>query len=137
MDLNKLTLFGLMKGQLGWLGRRQEVLAQNVANADTPNFKPTDLQTFDFQDMVKRQQMQQGRGLTTTSPMHFAGARTQTSPFAEVQDAAPYETAPNGNAVVLEEQMAKLGETQIQHRLTSELYRKHIGMIKIAIGKGR
>lgn len=137
MDLNKLTIFGLMKGQMGWLARRQEVLAQNIANSDTPNYKPSDLQAFDFQDMVKRQQMQQGRGLSTTSPMHFAGTRSQTSPFAEVQEAAPFETAPNGNAVVLEEQMAKLGETQIQHRLTSELYRKHISMIKIAIGKGR
>lgn len=137
MDLNKLTIFGLMKGQLGWLGRRQEVLAQNIANSDTPNYKPSDLQAFNFPDMVKRQQMQQGRGLTTTSSMHFAGARTLTSPFAEAQDTAPFETAPNGNAVVLEEQMAKLGETQIQHRLTTELYRKHIGMIKIAIGKGR
>lgn len=137
MDLNKLTLFGLMKGQLGWLSRRQEVLAQNVANSDTPNYKPADLQPFNFPDMVKRQQMQQGRGLSTTSPMHFAGTRSQTSPFAEAQDTAPYETAPNGNAVVLEEQMAKLGETQLQHRLTTELYRKHIGMIKIAIGKGR
>ena len=137
MDLNKLTLFGLMKGQLGWLGRRQEVLAQNIANSDTPNYKPSDLQAFNFPDMVKRQQMQQDRGLTTTSATHFAGARTLTSPFAEVQDVAPFETAPNGNAVVLEEQMAKLGETQIQHRLTTELYRKHINMIKTAIGKGR
>lgn len=137
MDLNKLTLFGLLKGQMGWLGRRQEVLAQNIANSDTPNYKPVDLQPFNFQDMVKRQQMQQGRGLTTTSPMHFAGARSLTSPFAEAQDSLPYETAPNGNAVVLEEQMSKLAEVQIQHRLTSELYRKHIGMIKIAIGKAR
>ena len=137
MDLNKLTLFGLMKGQMGWLARRQEVLAQNIANSDTPGYKPTDLQPFNFQDMVKRQQMQNGRGLSTTSPMHFAGTRSQTSPFAEEQATAPYETAPNGNAVVLEEQMAKLGETQVQHRLTTELYRKHIGMIKIAHGKGR
>lgn len=159
MDLNNLTLFKLMKGQMGWLGRRQEVLAQNVANADTPGYKARDLQPFDFQDMVRREQRMQMAGvqassidapqpggrsnsntasaIATTHPNHFAGNRAQTSPFAEVQDAMPFETAPNGNAVVLEEQMAKLGETQVQHRLTTELYRKHIGMIKIAIGKGR
>lgn len=137
MDLNKLSLFGVLKGQLGWLGRRQEVLAQNIANSDTPNYKPSDLKAFNFQEMVKTQQMQQGRGLKTTSPMHFAGTRSQTSPFAEAQNTAPFETSPNGNAVVLEEQMAKLGETQIQHRLTTELYRKHVNLIKTAIGKGR
>lgn len=137
MDLNKLPLFGLLKGQMGWLARRQEVLAQNVANADTPQYMPSDLKAFDFQDMVKREQMQKGRGLTTTSPMHFTGTRTLTSPFAEAEAVTPYETSPNGNGVVLEEQMAKLNETQVQHKLTTELYAKHVNMIKIALGKGR
>ena len=71
-----------------------------------------------------------------THPSHFGGTRAQTSQFTEIQENLPFETSPNGNAVVLEEQMAKLGEVQVQHRLTTELYRKHIGMIKIALGKG-
>jgi flagellar basal-body rod protein FlgB len=135
MDFNKLTLFGLVKGRMGWLARRQEVLAQNVANADTPKYKPSDLKAFNFEDMVKRQQTR--LNAVTTSPMHMTGANRSTSPFAEAENRAPYETAPDGNAVVLEEQMAKIGETQLQHQMTSELYRKHIGMIRIAIGKGR
>lgn len=170
MDLNKLTLFRLMKGQMGWLNRRQEVLAQNVANSDTPGYKPRDLAPLDFEQMLRGSatkqmtasprapmdpptypnqpgsQVQQAssagvlgsnNGLAVTHPSHFAGTRAQTSPYTEVQETLAYETSPNGNAVVLEEQMAKLGEVQVQHRLTTELYRKHIGMIKIAIGKGR
>ena len=170
MDLNKLTLFRLMKGQMGWLSRRQEVLAQNVANADTPGYKPRDLAPLDFEQMLRGATTKQmtaspmapmdpptypnqpgsqtqnvasagpfgsSSGLSVTHPSHFSGTRAQTSPFTEVQETVAFETAPNGNAVVLEEQMAKLGEVQVQHRLTTELYRKHIGMIKIAIGKGR
>lgn len=169
MDLNKLTLFRMLKGQMGWLNRRQEVLAQNIANADTPGYKPRDLAPLDFQKMLRGQgvtqmaaqrsapmdpptypvmpgtqvqqvasadPLRQGGGLAVTHPAHFAGTRANTSAFTEVQETLPFETAPNGNAVVLEEQMAKLGEVQVQHRLTTELYRKHIGLIKIAIGKG-
>lgn len=135
MDLNKLTLFGLVKGQMNWLARRQEVLAQNVANADTPKYKPRDLKPFNFQNMLKSQKTQ--LNTVTTSPMHMTGAQRKTSPFADEENRTPYETAPDGNAVVLEEQMGKIGETQMQYQLTNELYRKHIGMIKIALGKGR
>ena len=135
MNLDKLTLFGLVKGRMGWLTKRQEVLAQNVANSDTPEYKPQDLKAFNFQDMVKRQQTR--LNAVTTSPMHMTGAQKSTSPFASQENRTPYETAPDGNAVVLEEQMAKIGETQMQYQLTNELYRKHVNMIKIAIGKGR
>lgn len=135
MDFNKLTLFGLMKGQMGWLSRRQEVLAQNIANADTPGYKAKDLKSFNFQDMVKSQKMR--LNAVTTSPMHMEGARRSTSSFAVEENRNPYETSPDGNSVVLEEQMAMVGENQAQFQLTSELYRKHIAMIKTAIGKGR
>ena len=61
-----------------------------------------------------------------------AGPSCRPSPrtsgsFAERVDRDPYETAPAGNAVVLEEQMAKLNHTAVSHRLASELYRKHLG----------
>lgn len=140
MDLNKLTLFGLVKGRMGWLTKRQEVLAQNVANSDTPGYKPKDLKPFDFQELVRRQERQ--RMATAQNPqVANAGAGglsgRATSPFKSQNELSPYETAPDGNAVVLEQQMAKIGETQMQYQLTNELYRKHINMIKIAIGKGR
>lgn len=135
MDLNKLTLFGMLKGRMGWLARRQEVLAQNIANSDTPNYKPKDLKPLDFKRYLRGTQAR--IPLATTSPKHFAGTRSSMSPYAEMQNVKSYETAPNGNAVVLEEQMGKISETQLQHSLSTELYRKHIGMIKIALGKGR
>lgn len=135
MDLNKLTLFGLMKGRMAYGMRRQEVLAQNVANADTPNYKPQDLKPFNFQDYMKNQA---GKlPMKRTDPLHFSGTRDAMAPFATSQTDQPFETAPNGNAVVLDEQMAKVNENQIQLQFANELYRKHMSMIKIALGKGR
>lgn len=136
MDFNKFTLFGAIKGRMNWLARRQELLSQNIANADTPGYKPHDLKPFSFKDMVQRQQLPP-LNMEVTNSEHLGGERKAVSPFREVVDTKPYETAPDGNAVVLEEQMAKVNETAIQHRLTTELYRKNLGLIRIAIGKGR
>ena len=43
MELDKLSLFSVIKRRLAWLGHRQEVLAQNIANSDTPRYKARDL----------------------------------------------------------------------------------------------
>ena len=41
-----------------------------------------------------------------------------------------------GNSVVLEEEMLKIADTQMDHNMTANLYRKQIGMIKTALGRG-
>ena len=43
MNVDSIPLFGLLKGKLGYLNQRQRLIAQNVANADTPGYAPTDL----------------------------------------------------------------------------------------------
>ena len=48
MDLSSIGILKLISKKMDWLGQRQEVLAQNVANADTPKFKPDDLTPFTF-----------------------------------------------------------------------------------------
>ena len=48
-----------------------------------------------------------------------------------------YETAPAGNAVVLDEQMGKLAETQLDYELTTNLYRRQVGMLKTALGSSQ
>ena len=134
MDLNKLTLFGMVKGQMKWLNKRQEVLAQNIANADTPKYKPQDLKAVNFREVMREQHKRDM--MNPASSTRVAGLGSADA-FRVETERAPYETAPDGNAVVLEEQMGKIGETQMQYQLTNELYRKHIGMIKIALGKQR
>jgi len=133
MDLSKIALFDAMKKRLAWLTQRQEILAQNIANADTPGYTPQDIEPFKFKDLVTRQAT--ALNMTVTEPSHLGGERRQVSEFGEKKTRRPYETSPSGNAVVIEEQMMKVGETAMKHRLTTELYRKHLGMIRIALGK--
>ena len=130
---NTIPLFQVMKRRLAWLTQRQEVLAQNVANSDTPDYKPRDLQPFKFREVLKREGMQLNMGATNAN--HLPGARKRIRDFYSEETHKPFETAPAGNAVVLEEQMAKVSETSLAHRVTTELYKKHLTMIKMAIGK--
>ena len=55
--------------------------------------------------------------------------------FIKFEERRPFETAPNGNSVIVEEQMAKINGSQINHKLTTNLYKKHLNMFRIALGK--
>jgi len=133
MEIGKLTLFSMVKNRLSWLSQRQEVLAQNIANSDTPRYKPSDLKPYNFQELVRKQTGQ--LNLDASGPNHIAGKRRRIRDFSTEVERRPFETAPNGNAVILEEQMAKLNETQMSHSLMTQLYKKHLSMIRMAIGK--
>ncbi|MBT3306672.1 MAG: flagellar basal body rod protein FlgB [Alphaproteobacteria bacterium] len=133
MDFSNVTLFNMVKKRMAWLGQRQEVVAQNIANADTPGYKARDVKGFQFKEMIRSS----GGKLTmaSTSGNHLRGQSSRAADFGSVETRHPFETNPNGNSVVLEEQMAKMGETSVSHRLTSELYKKHLGMIRTALGR--
>ncbi|HEX3209545.1 MAG TPA: hypothetical protein VHQ91_09215 [Geminicoccaceae bacterium] len=43
MPVSQAPLFKLMSARLAWLSQREVILGQNLANADTPNYRPRDL----------------------------------------------------------------------------------------------
>jgi flagellar basal-body rod protein FlgB len=132
MDLSKIPLFAALTRRMDWLGQRQQVLAANVANADTPNYQPHDLKAQSFRELISG--AQDRLGLATTAPGHRAGLRAAEGAASE-RSRQTYETAPDGNAVVLEEQMMRVAETQLQHQTITNLYRKHINMLRLALGR--
>lgn len=132
MDFSKITLFQAMKDRVAWLTQRQEVLAQNIANSDTPGEPPMEIEPFTFGGVVRREGIQ----LETTRDKHMLAPRRGGREFSIDETRKPYETAPAGNAIILEEQMMKLNETGIQHKLMTELYKKHLKMFRTAIGRG-
>jgi flagellar basal-body rod protein FlgB len=133
MDLFQLKLFQRMSERMGWLGARQEVLAQNIANADTPHFVPHDMKALKFVDHLNQvAPITQAR----TNAMHLGGTSPQGASVDEQKTKKQYETAPVGNAVVLEEQMVKLADAQSNYQLMTNLYRKHVDLFKMALGRG-
>lgn len=130
MDFSNIPLFGVAKKRLDYLTRRQEVIASNIANADTPDYRAKDLKEFRFKELIRRETRH--LSVAATSDAHLMGQRKRVSEFDERALRKPYETTPNENGVVLEEQMMNLGVTNESHRLASQLYRKHIEMLKMA-----
>jgi flagellar basal-body rod protein FlgB len=131
------NLFELISARQHWLSTRFGVLAQNVANADTPGFRPRDLAPGSFAEMLDRLRAPQPpEGLQRTHPRHLdAGPGVASEPRARPR--TPLEVAPAGNAVVLAEELRKLGETQRNYLLDLNLMAKYRSLLRSALGIGR
>jgi flagellar basal-body rod protein FlgB len=131
MDFTKLPLFQRLSDRMGWLNARQDVLSQNVANADTPAYTPRDLKAENFDDHMKKLDAVAPQ---LTSPMHLQGTIPVEKQPGSEKTKTQYESAPAGNSVVLEEQMMKVSQTQMNYQLITNLYSKHVEIMKRAIG---
>jgi flagellar basal-body rod protein FlgB len=124
-----LPLLGQIRGRLSWLDERQRVIAQNVANADTPGYVGRDLDApADFAAAMR----QGGRGvqMVRTSAMHIAPPG-QPARFDSVS-APDSETTLDGNAVVVEEQMLKMAESRMAYDAAIGFYQKSMQMLRMA-----
>ena len=133
MDLGSLSVFRALQARMHWLSERQEVLAQNVANADTPHYQSRDLKPLDFGEVLRGQQ---GRmTLAVSQPGHIA-VKDGDAGRRAASEKTKLESNPTGNGVVLEEEMLKVGQSTHDYQLMTSLYSKSLGMIKIALGRG-
>ncbi|MDJ0944153.1 MAG: flagellar basal body protein [Kiloniellales bacterium] len=133
MDFGKLPIFDVLARRMGWLGQRQEVLAQNIANADTPDYRPLDLKAAPFERALASQ-VRPVR-LAQSDPGHLSGPRADAGRDFKDGRVPGYETAPAGNAVVLEQQLVSVAETQMDFQMMTSLYRKHLDMFRTALGR--
>lgn len=135
MDITKLPLFETMRQRMAFLSARQTVLAENVANANTPGYRAKDIEAPDFAALAAGEGG--GMGLTTTNRMHIATPAGAGAGGFRAKDTPDSESTPNGNSVVLEDQMMKVSSTQMDYATVTQLYRKALSMIRLAAGGGR
>lgn len=129
------NVFDALSRRIDWLSQRQTVLSKNIANADTPGYRPEDLKEPEFESVLRRALRPMSPRVTNEGHID-ASVPPRRDPQPE-EAKETYETAPSGNAVVLEEQMVKVADTQMTHQEMTSLYRKNGGLLKIALGKGR
>ena len=122
-------IFDLAERRLAWAHRRQAVLAQNIANANTPGFKPHDLQPFS-----RALGNATAVGPVRTQPNHLAGTSGASAP-QEVVDRSHMQS-PDGNAVALDEQLVKVADTDTTHELVTSIYKAYIAMFNTALDRG-
>lgn len=129
MQIGGISLFQALGEKMRWHQERQGVLAENVANADTPGFVERDLKAFSFGD-----EMQSMASLTmrTSSPTHMQ-ATSGGGRFGDLS--APFEVTPSGNAVTLEDEMMKVSGNDMDYQAVTTLYMRSMRLLKIAIGR--
>jgi flagellar basal-body rod protein FlgB len=133
MEITDVPLFAMLKQRMTWLNQRQDLLSQNVANADTPRYVARDLKALDFDDMLGGPG-QTGTSMMTTNARHISLTPSRSGKF-EDHETPDQAFNPNGNAVALEVEMIKVSDTQAQFQAAANLYAKAMTMMKTAIGR--
>ena len=131
MNLPDVPLLSMLRERMTWLNQRQDLLSQNVANADTPGYVAKDLKALDFEKALR--QSGSAGAMMTTNSRHIALSGAGASKFEE-HDAPDQASNPNGNAVSLEMEMIKVSDTQAQFQAAANLYAKAMTLMKTAIG---
>jgi flagellar basal-body rod protein FlgB len=131
MDLSQTQFFGLLRTRLNQLSERQRLISENIANASTPGYRPRDLDTSAFERALAAAG---GRStsleMARTNPRHMApGGGDANGAIVAAPDS---DTTIDGNAVVLEDQMAKASETRMQFETAIALYQKGLDLLRMA-----
>ena len=148
MNLDEIPIMGMLKNRLGYLSQREGLIAQNVANADTPGYSPKDLKPFTLPGASAGSGLQMAQpssgasaasGMSQpsmTSAAHLAGTLSSAGsgkwkPFKT----SDTETTLDGNKVVLEDQMAKMTESRMDYEAAIGFYQKSLAMLRLAARK--
>lgn len=135
MAITDIPIFSMLRTRLEWAQQRQSVLAQNVANADTPKYRARDLSAPVFEDPSQ---------LAPTAVSNLSLARTSDGHIAGLSGGSDfrterghYEVRPTGNQVNLEDEMMKVAATQMDYQAVTALYTRSLSLLKTALGKGQ
>jgi flagellar basal-body rod protein FlgB len=136
MPITDLPILSMLRTRLQWSQQRQAVLAANVANGDTPGYRPQDIAplTFTTPAQVSAPPLT-SVSLIRTDSGHLGGASQDDTPF-ESKSEKNYEVRPTGNSVNLEQEMMKVAANQMDYQAVTALYTRSLSMLKTALGKG-
>jgi flagellar basal-body rod protein FlgB len=129
MAIPDLPILSMLRTRMQWHQQRQKVLAENIANADTPRYRARDLAPPSFSGALHQVSITMAR----TDPGHIE-AVGGGSQFEDDRN-AHYETRPRGTAVSHEEEMLKLAGNQADYDAVTSIYTHSLSLIKTAVGK--
>lgn len=133
MGLMDMPVFSALTDKMRWHQTRQGLLAENVANAETPGYRGRDLKQYDFDDRIGRLASSSAVMTTVTQPMHFSASSGEGA-FA-AQRMANFEITPEGNGITLEDEMMKVTTNMMDYQAATSIYQKSIRILRVALGK--
>ena len=124
----KLELTRMAQALAAQSGSRMAVIAENIANADTPGYKAKDIPAFS--EVYEAS----GMDLRATRPGHLVGPSTASQPVPEIVRG---HESPNGNSVSLEAEMVKSVEARQSHEMALAIYRATSDVVRASLGRPR
>lgn len=125
----KLDIFQMASGLAKHASTRQETIAKNIANADTPEYRAKDIASF--QETYSGGAM--GTPMKSSRAGHLHGNAAHNTPIKFLD--APGPSSPNGNTVTLETEMMKATEVRHQHDLAMSVYKSSMNILRTSIGR--
>ena len=114
--MSQIYLLQLASQQAKWLTARQTMIANNIANANTPGYRAKDIQPFS--DVLNQTQIT----MATTNPLHIVPANEEFEATGS-NEADSWDTTVSGNSVSLEQEMMKEGDINRSYTLNNNVKR--------------
>ncbi|KXG77604.1 Flagellar basal body rod protein FlgB [Fervidicola ferrireducens] len=134
MDIFEMP--GLLKKYMDAKWLRHEVLSNNIANVDTPNFKRSDVV---FEDLLKNYLKENGSKLplSTTNEKHIQNtwSMIDIKPKIIVQNDRTLRN--DGNNVDIDKEMVELAENALSYNIIAEQVQRQFSLLRSAITEGR
>lgn len=128
-----LSLLNALTEKMKWHQARQGLLAENVANAETPGYRGRDLKAYGFEEHMRT--LSTTRIATVaTQPGHFSVQGIGADGFGPRTENG-FEVTPEGNSVSLEDEMMKVTGNQMDYQAITAIYQRSVKLLKTALGR--
>lgn len=128
-----IPLLSALADKMKWHQARQKLLAENVANAETPGFRGQDLAPFGFEDYLQNQSIASIE-TASTQPGHITVMGTNADGFG-ARASNGFQVTPEGNSVTLEDEMMKVSSNAMDYQTITSLYNRSLRLFRTALGK--
>ena len=135
MSISDLPVLSALRTKMQWHQERQRVLSENVANSDTPNFKPRDLVEPKFDATGAPRRRDGSAGDDAHQRLHIAPAGGGADSFDQNRKGRLRDPA-GRQCRQSRRRNAQVSANQMDYAAVTSLYSKSLHLLKTAIGKG-
>jgi flagellar basal-body rod protein FlgB len=125
-EANMESVLGIHESALIFRAKRMEVLAANLANADTPHYKARDME---FATVLRG--VTSGSGLRTTDARHIGGTELSREPALQYR--VPHQPALDGNTVESDLELARYAENAVGYQASLQFATGKIATLRAAL----
>lgn len=125
----------VLKRSLDLRAQKQQVIAGNIANAETPSYAARKM-SFE-EDLRNAMTSPQTKG-RTTNPKHFPlGASGISGVQGQIVKQRDTNPLGDGNSVSIDDEMFELAENQLLYEASTQILKKKFSTLKYAVSDGR